>query len=1370
MSDPKNGDPPSPAAPGESEAAHIVHSVEVIVEHAVEAAEHSLAQRLGAGGMQVLAWCLRALGWATLAAYVVFCLTLIGLRLWWMPHIDQWRGELERRASETLQQRVTIGRIESSWQGFNPRLQLSDVQFHDASGSVSLALPQIEAVLSWTSIPTLQARVKSLVVLSPELEVRRLSETRFRVAGLSIDLAASDSNTAALQWLLEQRRVAINQATVHYFDASDASAPAAPIDLTEVNVLLTRGLGAHYFALNARPPSSIADVIDVRGWFDHPWSQPVSNLQAWSGRLYARLDYVDMARLEAMARQIPAPFRLQHGNGAIRAWVDFDSMAVQRARADLAFTDVDLRLGADLPPLRLSSLQGRITQQAWRTGSAQGQDITLSRLTLSGPGGLHLPPTDLTYRASRANGNAAPNAPLQTEVGASALSLADLAGLAVHLPLPPQTQELINRYSMRGDLADLHASWDASGDQITLTGLRTQFEHLAIAPQPADPAVDADGRPRAGTPGFENLSGSLDVARAGGTLVLASAGAHLIFPGALEDPDVTANRLDTRIHWSTAGGLEIGVDSLLLSNDDLELTLAGTYRAANAGGAFTALSGNLTRAKLAALTRYIPLQAGAGTRSWLGAALRDGYASAGSFSLRGKLDEFPFASPDSGDFQAALHVNDASLDYAPSTPAHARAKPWPIMTGIEADLKFSRNQLEIRSTQAIVHGVRLSGVVGRIAPLESHEVRLAISGQGNGELGDLVGFVNDSPVGGLIGGFLATAQASGPARMQLKIDMPLNHAVDTDVSGSVTFQGNDVTLRADVAPLTAMSGRLDFTQHGVRMTGLNAGYIGGQARIDIDTRPDGAVNVKILGAATPQGLRRQIESTLVRRLLDSARGLTRYAALLTVRAKALELHAVSDLTGLAIDLPEPFGKVAGDRLPLRVDLVPTEGSAPMRDSVRVTAGDLLAVQLERVAVATPDGPMQIDKGVIGIGASSALPEAGLLLNVDLPRLDLDRWLPVIDTGPSEAAGAAGVSNAPDLLAARVSELSISGKVLQNVVLGATRAADGGWNINVDADQTTGSLHWMAGARGAQGRLTARLARLTIPESAREPVAEVLDAPTRELPELDVVADDFVLGASRLGHLELDAQNTGSGRTRSWQVRRLLIDNPDSRISGTGQWQREPGLQTRRMSLAVTLEMTNAGNLLGRFGLPGALRNGSGKLTGNLSWVGSPFVIDYPSLSGEVQLNTEKGQFLKADPGAGRLLGVMSLQSLPRRASLDFRDIFSQGFAFDTVRASAKISNGVLSTHDLKMTGADASVLIEGEADLKAETQTLHVLVLPEINAGSASVVYAFLANPAIGIGTFLAQWVLRHPLSKIFSYEYDITGSWADPQVKRHEH
>ena len=283
-----------------------------------------------------------------------------------------------------------------------------------------------------------------------------------------------------------------------------------------------------------------------------------------------------------------------------------------------------------------------------------------------------------------------------------------------------------------------------------------------------------------------------------------------------------------------------------------------------------------------------------------------------------------------------------------------------------------------------------------------------------------------------------------------------------------------------------------------------------------------------------------------------------------------------------------------------------------------------------------------------------------------------------------------------------------------------------------------------------------------------------------MPAFDVVAENFELGKRKLGRLELLAQNIGrpaadgaAGAQRDWQLQKLEIVNPDGKLAATGQWVRAsdatPGrAAARRMALKLALDFSDGGALLTRLGIEGALRATAGKLDGEIAWRGSPFAIDFPTLEGELRLQADKGQFLKADAGAGRLLGVMSLQSLPRRLTLDFRDVFSDGFAFDSLRASASISSGVLATRDLRMRGVSATVLMEGSVDIARETQNLHVLVLPEINAGSASLLYA-LANPAIGLGTFLAQWVLRDPLSKAFSFEYDVTGSWSDPLVKRRE-
>jgi hypothetical protein len=202
-------------------------------------------------------------------------------------------------------------------------------------------------------------------------------------------------------------------------------------------------------------------------------------------------------------------------------------------------------------------------------------------------------------------------------------------------------------------------------------------------------------------------------------------------------------------------------------------------------------------------------------------------------------------------------------------------------------------------------------------------------------------------------------------------------------------------------------------------------------------------------------------------------------------------------------------------------------------------------------------------------------------------------------------------------------------------------------------------------------------------------------------------------------------------------------------------------------LNYVLDIANAGQLLDRLGFANVVRGGRGRLDGDVKWNGLPYAMDIPSMSGKVQLDLAAGQFLKVDPGAAKLLGVLSMQSLPRRLTLDFRDIFSEGFAFDAITGSAQILQGVARTDNLKMRGVNATVVMAGNADIVNESQQLHVVVIPVINAGAASVVYGLAVNPVIGLGTFLAQLFLREPLAKAFTFEYMVSGPWKDPLVKK---
>jgi uncharacterized protein YhdP len=179
-----------------------------------------------------------------------------------------------------------------------------------------------------------------------------------------------------------------------------------------------------------------------------------------------------------------------------------------------------------------------------------------------------------------------------------------------------------------------------------------------------------------------------------------------------------------------------------------------------------------------------------------------------------------------------------------------------------------------------------------------------------------------------------------------------------------------------------------------------------------------------------------------------------------------------------------------------------------------------------------------------------------------------------------------------------------------------------------------------------------------------------------------------------------------------------------------------------------------------------IRKGRGKMEGQVAWLGSPLTLDYPSMTGAFNVNIESGQFLKADPGIAKLLGVLSLQALPRRLTLDFRDVFSEGFAFDFVRGDVTIEQGIAKTNNLQMKGVNAAVLMEGSAHMAQETQDLKVVVVPELNAGTASLI-ATVVNPALGLGSFLAQLFLRRPLMEAATQEFHIDGGWADPKITK---
>jgi len=655
--------------------------------------------------------------------------------------------------------------------------------------------------------------------------------------------------------------------------------------------------------------------------------------------------------------------------------------------------------------------------------------------------------------------------------------------------------------------------------------------------------------------------------------------------------------------------------------------------------------------------------------------------------------------------------------------------------------------MEIVSRKSNVLGTRVINAHVVLADLFAQERMLEVRGQADGPTAEFLKFVAQSPVNDLIGGVTADMSAVGNGKLQLKLDLPLARPREVKVAGSYQLIGNQVRIDPDWPPVSQVSGRLEFTDSSVNMRAVNAQFLGGPVLVGIASQRDGSIAVNARGTLNAAALQAALEQPLLRQVSGS----TAWSSSMNFRRRGVSIVVESGLQGLTSTLPAPLAKASADVLPLRFEhTVSTEArdgswsGPPSADRSTLELGKILRMELQR---RRDNGKMVIQRGAIGLNEAPRLPESGIVLNGNASELDLDQWL--------RALGGAGGAPLPlSSLNLKVGALDVYGKRINHVALRAGFHGND-WLANIDARELSGDVHWRAQGKG---RVSAQLSHFTFPEPTPGKAAD--DVPPKELPGLDIVADNLVVHDRKLGRLELTAANAGL----DWRIEKLTLTTPESRLSADGLWQGAAAQQ--RTSLNLKLEVGDVGKYLERIGYPGSMQRGRATLTGKLNWAGNPQSIDYPSLSGELSLTADKGQFLKIEPGIGKLLGILSLQALPRRITLDFRDIFSEGFAFDNITCSAVVAKGVLRTQDFSMRGPSAQVAMSGNIDLAQETQDLHVRVVPSVG-DSLSVAGLMLAHPIAGVASFLAQRLLKDPLGQAFAYEYAVSGTWTDPKVEK---
>ncbi len=1306
---------------------------------------------------------------------------------------------------------VRIGQITARSEGLIPSFELRDVVLLDPQGREALRLPRLLAALSPSSL--WGKGFEQLHIDQPELDIRRTADGKIYVGGLDFSQNRGDSHEA-VDWIFSQTELSIKGGTIRW---TDEMRHAPTLALGQVDGVLRNGRRNHSMRLDATPPDQWGERFGVRGIFSQPLlSKNPGDWNDWSGQLYAEFSRVDVSRVKEYIRLETVGMDVRTGHGSLRAWADVNKGQLTGGTFDVALTEVDVRLGKELQSLALESVTGRVGGRQ----IADGFDFSTEGLRFDTKDGLRWPGGNLAMTHTGTEGQT----DQRSELKADRLDLAALAQIANRLPLGTATHALIASYAPKGLVESIDARWQIPTRGPLTYAAKGRVTGLELSSLPAAvTSTNQEPHPHPGRPGVSGAAVDFDLTQDGGRATLGITRGSIDLPGVFEDPLIVLDQLSMDAQWKAANGkIDTQLRNVRFSAPDAEGALQVSWQSGDTPArslGMLDLQGTLSRGNGARVHRYLPLVLPDRVRHYVRDAVVQGDVSDVKFRVKGPVDEIPFSNPVHGEFKVTAKVRNGSFAYVPPSVQAKDAVSWPALTDVHGELVFDRAALEVNGATAKVAGLtglQLVKADARIPDL-LRSATVEIKASLRGPLTDALGFVNRSPVGVMTGQVMARAAGSGTADYGVHLNIPLNAVEKTKIQGTVSLPGNDVQFTPSSPMLSRLKGAATFSESGFNVPGAQARLLGGDVRFEGGTRPaprgtgapENMVVFRAQGNLTAEGMRQAKDIGFISRMAQNATGGTTYFATLGFRHGAPEVTVNSNLQGLALSLPAPFSKAAEALLPLRYENVLLRDSLlpgqKLQDQLSLTVGRAASIVYVR-DISSPEA--RVIRGSIGIGLEPgetvSAPENGVKANINLAKVDIDAWEKILaDPAPAPAAVAAAASSVPaargffsgtalaylpNQMAIRAKELVVEGRKLSDVVVGGTREGLN-WRANISAAELNGYAEFrQPGGQGA-GRVYARLSRLSLGQGNAADVENLLEEQPANIPALDIVVEDLELRGKKLGRIEVDAVNRGAsviardGGVREWRLNKFNVILPEAILTATGNWAAinaqagavpgnprglRAGPERRRTVMNFKLDILDSGELLKRFGMADVVRRGKGRMEGQVAWMGSPLSLDYPSMSGQFNVNIESGQFLKAEPGIAKLLGVLSLQSLPRRLTLDFRDVFSEGFAFDFVRGDVNINQGVAATNNLQMKGVNAAVLMEGSADIARETQDIKVVVVPEINAGTASLI-ATVINPAIGLGSFLAQYFLRRPLIQATTQEFHIDGAWANPRITKLE-
>ena len=1302
-------------------------------------------------GASARPWRLLA-GW--LAGVLITAALLLGALRFALALVPENATRLQHWVEQQTRLRVEFAGIDARLRWFGPEIVLRDVRVLDENRTEALFQAREGAVALdlWSLFRSGELVAGRVRLVGPAVTIVRLADGRIRLLGQRErpqDRPPFDLDR------LPAGRVEIESATVNFRDLKTGGGPWT---LEQVQLALQRQHDAVQLSGAGRLPEELGSGIEFSGWV----RGSLDRLADVDGRLSVSTDRLALAGL---AEFLPAgASRPTSGAGPVSVVVRVARGRLDQLRVDADLTDVAAELAQrDIPPIETieisrpyrepgaSPLSMPSADKAFVGRPAPAAQRAARYATLSGRLRVRRDGDLFTFSATDLRFRRAAGEPVveSTFSGAWRGHPASAFGLHVYA----SRIELGTLWPLLLATApagfDRWAGLDPAGE---IRELRADLlrERAGSEPRFAVSAelLELSARPSGRWPGVSGITATLSGTDERGRIALRAAAPSLEWPRMFREP-IVLSRADAELDWRRDGR-----DWVLAATD-----IVLSHPQASAQGGFElrldpglrspvlALDARVEHLDAALVPRVLPLgRLKPRTIVWLESAFQSGHASNGRVSYRGPVRRFPFRNGE-GEFIASAAVRDVRLDYfdgfAPLTEA----------TGT---VEFHNASLRAAVDAGNVGGLRLRGATLAIADLK--QPVLEIGAQASGDVAEALAVLQGSPLGPRLGAQFMQVSGRGPADFDLRLKLETGDATSRDYTVRTTFRSAALALPALRAPATGVTGILEIHNFDVRADALRGTILDGP--FELSVRP-GPVSREVTASVLLSGRGRAGGAGLPRfiGLPDSIRMSGGADWQLDGRLERrgagehwpARFEVTSDLRGLEVAAPRPFAKRATDARATRVTLAIER---PGRNDIRIDSGSARAI----LAFAARDGGRwSLERGAARFdGQPISLPSRpGLHVTGDWPEFDLGEWL----TLRSPSGGGQRLSEWLGPVDVHLDAARVLGFEFADVTA-RLQPLDHAWRIDVSGPMAEGRVTVPVDFKEGEP-LQLDMQRLLLKATPKRGDAQAERATDpRDLPAITARAGEFAWQGRQFGRLQAEIRKDPQGlRLTSFSTASVAFE-----LTGTGTWLAEDsGSRTR---LALEFSSSDLAAASRALGYRESVDAAQARARATLSWSGGPAEDAIARMDGTLRLELEQGRLRGVKPGAGRMLGLISVVELPRRLSLDFRDVTEEGLAFDTVQGDFEIRAGNAYTQNLLLKGATVDIGVVGRTGLATQDyeQTVVVSGSP---SGPITVAGALAGGPVGAAGALLFSQLFKGQLQGLARIYYRITGPWSNPAVER---